>query len=135
MAASLLRVGICPLTKSCFSGLKLANPVKIIVATYAKPTKAKGKTKGMAYQPVEKKELEVETDPEKLVNYCCGANYFKAGEDPKIKPDEEYPDWLWELRTERRPIPLEELDQDDPYYWRRLRKMHFRRATQLMKKK
>jgi large subunit ribosomal protein L54 len=91
--------------------------------------------KGMAYQPVEKKELEVETDPEKLVNYCCGANYFKEGEDPKIKPDEEYPDWLWELHTERQPIPLGELDENDPYYWRRVRKMHFRRNTQLMKKK
>ena len=31
------------------------------------------------------------------LTHCTGANYFKTGEDPKLLPDEEYPDWLWEL--------------------------------------
>lgn len=26
---------------------------------------------------------------------CAGLNYFKTGEDPPIKPDSEYPEWLW----------------------------------------
>jgi hypothetical protein len=43
MAASLLRMGICPLKKTCFSGCSLAHPMKIIMATYAKAPKGKGK--------------------------------------------------------------------------------------------
>ena len=31
------------------------------------------------------------------LTHCTGANYFKTGEDPKLLPDEEYPDWLLEL--------------------------------------
>jgi large subunit ribosomal protein L54 len=29
----------------------------------------------------------------------CGSNLLKEGEDIKLKPDDEYPDWLWTLRT------------------------------------
>lgn len=29
--------------------------------------------------------------------YATGCNIFQDGEDPKLKPDEEYPDWLWDL--------------------------------------
>lgn len=42
--------------------------------------------------------LEVETDPHKLVNYCCGLNYHIDEPMIELKPDEEYPDWLWDLR-------------------------------------
>lgn len=48
---------------------------------------------------MEKKIIPVETDPQKLVNYVCGSNLLKEGEDIKLKPDDEYPDWLWTLRT------------------------------------
>ena len=34
---------------------------------------------------VEKKIMPVEEDPEKLVNYCCGSNYFVEGEDVKVR--------------------------------------------------
>lgn len=33
------------------------------------------------------------------VERCVGANFHTEGEDPELKPDEEYPDWLWELPT------------------------------------
>lgn len=46
-----------------------------------------------------KKEFPVETDPHKLVNYCCGSNIYKEGEDVKLKPESEYPEWLWSIRT------------------------------------
>ena len=48
---------------------------------------------------MEKKVVPVETDTQKLVNYVCGSNLLKEGEDVKLKPDDEYPDWLWTLRT------------------------------------
>ncbi|KAM8712427.1 hypothetical protein ACLKA7_012872 [Drosophila subpalustris] len=79
---------------------------------------------------MEKKIIPVETDANKLVNYVCGSNYMKTGEDVKIKPDAEYPDWLWTLNTERI-IPLDELDPNTKQYWRRLRKMALRRNNQL----
>lgn len=44
--------------------------------------------------------FDVETDGNRLVNYVCGSNILKeGGEDVKIKPDSEYPEWLWTLRT------------------------------------
>lgn len=52
----------------------------------------------------------------------------------QLKPDSEYPDWLWTLNTERI-IPLEELDPNTKQYWRRLRKMALRRNNQLSKLK
>merc|ERR1711974_216401 len=45
--------------------------------------------------------LEVETDPYKLQKYCCGSNYFLEGEDVELKPDSEYPDWLWKMDIKR----------------------------------
>ncbi|KAA0186410.1 39S ribosomal protein L54 mitochondrial, partial [Fasciolopsis buskii] len=76
------------------------------------------------------KELPVETDPEKLVKCCC-INY-RVGEQPiPLKPDDEYPDWLWTLRTERSPVPLEEIDKNSYYYWRRIRKTTLRHWNQL----
>lgn len=30
-------------------------------------------------------------------NVVRGCNILKDGEDPTIKPDEEYPDWLWTI--------------------------------------
>lgn len=46
-----------------------------------------------------KVSLEVEKDPHKLVNYVCGSNIMQTGEDIKLKPDSEYPDWLWNVYT------------------------------------
>ena len=49
---------------------------------------------------------------------------FEEGEHPKLKPDEEYPDWLWTLRLENTPVPLEELEYDSQEYWDRLMELH-----------
>ncbi len=48
--------------------------------------------------------LDVETDPEKLVNFCCGANYKIDGEEVPIRPKSEYPEWLWTMDI-KRPLP------------------------------
>ena len=57
--------------------------------------------KGAKLAPVaEKRILPVETDTEKLVNFVCGSNILKQGQDIQIKPDAEYPDWLWSMKLE-----------------------------------
>lgn len=79
---------------------------------------------------LEKKILPVETDAERLVNYVCGSNIYTTGEDVKLKPDGEYPEWLWSLRTGP-PPPLDELDPDSKEYWSRIRTMGRRRLNKL----
>lgn len=90
----------------------------------------KKKKMGKAGPALEKKVLPVETDPERLVNYLCGSNIYKTGEDVKLKPDSEYPEWLWNLRTGPAP-PLEELDPNSKEYWSRVRTMGRRRLNKL----
>lgn len=63
--------------------------------------------------------LEVETDPHKLVNYCCGLNYKKDEPPVKLKSDEEYPDWLWNLRLGPKP-PSYEMQKGTKEYYLRL---------------
>ncbi|XP_052281181.1 uncharacterized protein LOC127878692 [Dreissena polymorpha] len=101
------------------------------VAQYAVPAK-KAAGKGPP-QKGAKKKFEVETNAELLCTRLCGGNVFKEGEDPVLGKDEDYPDWLWKLRTEKGPIPLEELTEDDTRYWRRLRKMTMKENNKLMK--
>ncbi|XP_061705082.1 large ribosomal subunit protein mL54 [Cydia pomonella] len=90
----------------------------------------KGKKKLGKLGTMEKRELPVETDPQKLVTQVCGANIYTTGEDPKLGPDSEYPDWLWELHTGPAP-PLESLDPDTKAYWLRVRAAGMRRNNKL----
>ncbi|CAB3225617.1 unnamed protein product [Arctia plantaginis] len=90
----------------------------------------KGKKKGAKLSTMEKKEMPVESDPEKLVHYVCGSNIYTTGEDVKIKDDSEYPEWLWSLNTGRA-VPLEELDPSTKEYWLRVRAAGMRRNNKL----
>lgn len=47
-------------------------------------TAAKKKKLGKLGPIMEKKVIPVETDANKLVNYVCGSNYLKTGEDVKV---------------------------------------------------
>jgi large subunit ribosomal protein L54 len=53
-----------------------------------------------------------------------GLNINKGGSDPPLKPDEEYPEWLWKLATpektlgELRRTDSESLTYDDVSWWR-----------------
>ncbi|KAJ0171726.1 hypothetical protein K1T71_012489 [Dendrolimus kikuchii] len=90
----------------------------------------KGKKKVGKVGTMEKKELPVETDPDKLVNYVCGSNIYITGEDVKIKDDSEYPDWLWNLNTGA-PPKIEELDPTTKRYWIRVRAAGMKRNNRL----
>lgn len=90
----------------------------------------KKKKLGKAGPAIEKKILPVESDAHKLVNFVCGSNIYKEGEDVQLKPDSEYPDWLWTLRTGP-PPKLEELDPNSLEYWRKVRRLGMQRNNRL----
>ncbi|CAL1547535.1 unnamed protein product [Lymnaea stagnalis] len=102
---------------------------KSISRSYAKKIVSK-----VGAQAAKKTKMEVVTDPEQLLKYCCGANIYVDGKDPEIKPDSEYPDWLWNLRTERGGVKLEELDPDTMAYWRRLAKITYLEHSRIKKR-
>lgn len=60
--------------------------------------------------------LAVETDPHKLVNYCCGLNYHIDQPPIELKADSEYPDWLWNLRLGPKPHSWELKEGTKEYY-------------------
>ncbi|KAL6428644.1 hypothetical protein ACFW04_007924 [Cataglyphis niger] len=105
-------------------------PIQYTIQTknYAKPVIQTGMKKPRkSMVAVEKKLLPVETDVNRLLTYVCGTNIFKeGGEDVKIKPDSEYPSWLWTIRTGP-PPSLEELDPNTKQYWRKLRLLGLKR--------
>jgi large subunit ribosomal protein L54 len=75
----------------------------------------------------------VESDPEKLATYVCGLNIYKTGgEEVKIKPDAEYPEWLFTLSVDQGPS-LNEMDPDTLEYWARKRRVALRHKSKLMK--
>lgn len=94
----------------------------------------KKKKTGKVGPTVEKKIIPVETDPEKLVKFVCGSNIYKTGQDVEIKPESEYPDWLWTIRTGPPPT-LDQLDPDTKQYWRKVRKLSMVRNLKLAKLK
>lgn len=76
-----------------------------------------------------KGEIEVETDAEKLTKYCCGANILKEGTDPELKPDSEYPEWLWSLDLEPHLRTIDDFDKDTFKYWAKVRRTHIKRQN------
>lgn len=77
--------------------------------------------------------LAVETDPHKLVNYCCGLNYHIDEPPIKLKPDEEYPDWLWDLRLGPKPRSYD-LQEGTKEYYEQLAAEGFSRNLKLKQK-
>ncbi|KAK5870221.1 hypothetical protein PBY51_024875 [Eleginops maclovinus] len=105
---------------------------RIQTCGYAKKVATKAKGKGMAKQ--ELKGPEVCTDPVRLTTYAVGANIFKQGEDPQLKPHDQYPEWLFELNLGQAK-KLNELEPDTWEYWKRLRKENIWRNNKLQKGK
>lgn len=67
--------------------LVLQDPMNTVTVFAA----AKGKGKFMVKE--ELKGPEVCKDPVRLTSYAVGVNVFKQGEDPLLKPPEQYPEW------------------------------------------
>eukprot|EP00252_Welwitschia_mirabilis_P006123 TRINITY_DN16856_c0_g1_i1.p1 TRINITY_DN16856_c0_g1~~TRINITY_DN16856_c0_g1_i1.p1 ORF type:complete len:131 (+),score=14.17 TRINITY_DN16856_c0_g1_i1:19-411(+) len=62
---------------------------RCFAAKAKKGDKGGGKTAAATAEPTLSKEVISKT--------VVGANINKEGSDPAIKPDSEYPDWLWTL--------------------------------------
>ncbi|XP_021196420.2 large ribosomal subunit protein mL54 [Helicoverpa armigera] len=90
----------------------------------------KGKKKAGKLTAMEKKEMPVESDPQRLVSHVCGSNIYTTGEDIKVQEDSAYPAWLWSLPVGRAP-PLAELSPLDKRYWLRVRAAGMRRNNKL----
>ncbi|KAL6587420.1 hypothetical protein OROMI_000398 [Orobanche minor] len=93
--------------------LRKPTPLKEIVCavgtrTYAAGGSKKKASKGGASADGPKASL---LSKEVKSTTVFGANILKDGQDPKILPDSEYPDWLWHL-LDKRPA-LSELRRKD----------------------
>ncbi|CAL7949844.1 unnamed protein product [Xylocopa violacea] len=106
---------------------------RIIIPTqYTIPTKNYAVERKKPIKGVSSKvKLPVEKDVNKLLTYVCGSNIYKEGEDVKLKPDSEYPEWLWSIRIE--PLKLSDLDPNTKQYWRYIRKKAIIRKNQMLK--
>lgn len=80
------------------------------------------------------KDPEICTDPAQLTTHAMGVNIYKEGEDVALKPDSEYPEWLFQVNLGP-PKKLEELEPESREYWRLLRKQNIWRHNCLSKNK
>lgn len=97
------------------------------IGTTSLGTQLGGKIGGAAAGASRRLQLEPETDPVKLTTFLCGGDISReGGKDPELKPESEYPDWLWTLRLERGSLPLDKLDPDTWDYWLKLQKINTR---------
>uniref|UniRef100_A0A914XJM3 Large ribosomal subunit protein mL54 n=1 Tax=Plectus sambesii TaxID=2011161 RepID=A0A914XJM3_9BILA len=95
----------------------------------------KAPAKGSAVKVVGEKEDKafIEMDAEKLTKYAC-INYLVDAETPgpEIKPDSEYPEWLFKMDLSA-PRDLEDLDpeKDGWLYWQKLRRRQWEQNKRL----
>ena len=124
--------------------MEAVSPAPILISTRGLKMPKKGAAgaggaggpKGKKGAAMVKPDLEVETEAHKLVNYVCGLNYrIDEGhtEPVKIRPDSEYPDWLWTINTKRPLPPLEEQDPNTKEYWMQVQRDMRRHRNRLMK--
>nr|XP_019599486.1 PREDICTED: 39S ribosomal protein L54, mitochondrial [Rhinolophus sinicus] len=110
-----------------------AAPGRLLVRDYAKKPVikgGKGSKAGVGNDSL--KDPEVCTDPNRLTTHAMGVNIYKEGQDVVLKPDAEYPEWLFQMNVGP-PKKLEELDPETREYWRLLRKHNIWRHNRLSK--
>ncbi|XP_057628668.1 39S ribosomal protein L54, mitochondrial-like [Chionomys nivalis] len=110
-------------------------PGTLSVRDYAKKPVMKGSKGAKGSVATEAlKDPEVCTDPARLTTHAMGVNIYKEGQDVALKPDSEYPEWLFQMNLGP-PKKLEELEPESREYWRLLRKQNIWRHNRLSKNK
>ncbi|XP_024425014.1 large ribosomal subunit protein mL54 [Desmodus rotundus] len=110
-----------------------ATPGRLFLRNYAKKLVIKGGKGGKGGVVSDAlKDPEVCTDPVQLTTHAMGVNIYKEGQDVVLKPDAEYPEWLFQMNVGP-PKKLEELDPETREYWRLLRKQNIWRHNRLSK--
>ncbi|KAL1783597.1 39S ribosomal protein L54, mitochondrial [Sigmodon hispidus] len=136
MAATCL-LGASRIWASC--GLRAlpvpGGPGTLFIRAYAKKPVMKGTKGTKGSVPAEAlKDPEVCTDPVQLTTHAMGVNIYKEGQDVALKPDSEYPEWLFQVNLGP-PKTLEELEPESREYWRLLRKQNIWRHNRLSRNK
>ncbi len=81
-----------------------------------------------------KRDSPAKTLPPIDPTVCNGINILKTGSDPPLRPDAEYPDWLWGLIDGANTPPKpSQLSQDSKEYWRRYNKVKAHKNNELQK--
>lgn len=107
-------------------------PGEFFIREYAKKSVSKGGKGGVAAEAL--KDPEVCTDPSQLTTHAMGVNIYKEGQEVALKPDSEYPTWLFQVDLGP-PKKLEDLEPESREYWRLLRKQNIWRHNRLSKNK
>jgi hypothetical protein len=64
------------------------------------------------------------TDPKTLQSVCVGIQLEEGAPEVSLKPDDEYPNWLWEMSVEPKYLP-EHFTPDTEDYYRALEKSNW----------
>ncbi|KAM5239354.1 large ribosomal subunit protein mL54 [Ctenodactylus gundi] len=106
---------------------------RLLVRDYAKKPVMKGPKVGKGGVASEAlKDPDVCTDPVMLTTHAMGVNIYKDRQDVVLKPDSEYPEWLFQMNVGP-PPKLEDLNPESREYWRLLRKHNIWRDNRLSK--
>ncbi|XP_015276082.1 PREDICTED: 39S ribosomal protein L54, mitochondrial [Gekko japonicus] len=103
---------------------------RLALRTYAKKVVPKAKGKGGSKE--ELKGPEICKDAALLTTHSMGTNIYKESPEVALKPDSEYPEWLFQVDLGP-PKKLEDLDPDTISYWRFLRRVNTKRQYRLRK--
>ena len=72
------------------------------------------------------------TDPKILQTQCVGIQLEEGKDEIALKPDEEYPDWLWQMSTQPKFLP-EHFEEGTEDYYRALEKSNWSLKTDRLK--
>ena len=87
------------------------------------------------YKALTRIQVTYSTDNTNFPTTCPGINYMKDGKDLDLKPDSEYPDWLWTLGGPKKDFKDMSPEIDGVAYYRREKKIKLREKNLIRKQR